>query len=442
MSAALGVGASTVQRDYVFGWLLTGLYGDSPFAERLVLKGGNALRKGYFPATRFSDDLDFVAPGRVEADQLLEALTDVCRLAGARTGVVFDVERNRQIGEQPIDRDKTVFKYKLYFTDFYGARNNVTISLRVDVTEFGRLYLPPQSRRLIHPYSDRDACTVDLQVVSLEEALADKLKCLLQRRSSFDLFDLVYSIFVNNDVAIDKTTIVTTFLKKTIFGSSPPAAHRLLLATPFEAMRHFWNSKIVCARDSLLDFTAAVARFKTELGSMFSEFRYGEHNRLAFYPAELRTPILEAGSTQTLLRLTYDGVERLVEPYALTFKRRQDSAGQEYLYVWDRTGGRSGPGIKTLLNWKVNSIANTEVPFTPRFEIELTKAGEPGNRTMFSRGTRGRAARRARTSAPGRFRVRCSLCGRTFPRSTPSTSLNAHKDGYGNSCRGRRGFLA
>jgi predicted nucleotidyltransferase component of viral defense system len=54
-------------------------------------------------------------------------------------------------------------------------------------------------------------------VVSLEEALADKLKCLLQRHMSNDLFDLVYSIFVNNDVAVDKTTIVTTFLRKTIF---------------------------------------------------------------------------------------------------------------------------------------------------------------------------------------------------------------------------------
>jgi predicted nucleotidyltransferase component of viral defense system len=417
MSAALGVDPSNVQRDYVFGWLLAGLYGDSPFAEQLVLKGGNAFRKGYFPATRFSDDLDFTAPGRVDASQLLEAFNDVCRLAEARTGVVFDVERNRQIGEQTIDRDKTVFKYKLYFTDFYGTRNNVTISLRVDVTEFGRIYLPPQCRRLIHPYSDHDACTINLQVVALEEALAGKLKCLLQRRSSFDLFDLVYSIFVNNDVIVDKATVMTTFLKKTIFGSSPPAAHRLLQAVPFEVMRHFWNNKIVCARESLLDFTAAVARFKGELVSLFSEFQYGEHNRLAFYPAELRTPILEAGSTQTLLQLVYDGVERLVEPYSLAFKQRQDGTGQEYFYVWDRTGGRSGPGIKTLLNWKVSNIANTEIQFTPRFEIELGKAGELGSRTMFSGAARGRSASRASTSAHSRYRVRCASCGRTFAHS-------------------------
>lgn len=439
-SDMLGVNVSNVQRDYIFGWLLAGLYGDSPFADQLVLKGGNAFRKGYFPATRYSDDLDFAAPGRVDAGQLLEALNEVCRLIEARTDVAFDVDRNRLVASHAIDRTKTSFKYKLYFTDFHGVRNNVTISLKMDVTEFGRLYLPPQTRRLIHPYSDSAQCAVDLPVVSLEEALADKLKCLLQRRSSFDLFDLVYSIFINDEVAVDKTTIVATFLKKTIFGSSPPAAHGLLMAVPFEAMRHYWDNKIVCVRESLLDFTSAVTQFKSELGSLFSDFRYGERGQLAFFPAELRTPIMEAGSTQTLLRVVYNGVERLVEPYSLRFKRRQDGVGQEYLYVWDRTGGQSGPGIKTLFNWKIDSIANTDAKFDPQFEIELAKAGEFDGRTTFGSGPRGPSTARVRRSAPPRYRIKCGYCGKTFARTTASTALNSHKDGFGNACYGRRGY--
>ena len=76
-----------------------------------------------------------------------------------------------------------------------------------------------------------------------------------------------------------------------------------------------------------------------------------------------------------------------MEPYALSFKWRQDGAGQEYLYVWDQTGGRSGPGRKSLLNWKITSLADTEVKFEPRFEIELAKAGEYGERTTFSSGS-------------------------------------------------------
>lgn len=41
-----------MQRDYVFGRLLTAIY-------ILVLKGGNGFRKAYFPNMRFSADLDF-----------------------------------------------------------------------------------------------------------------------------------------------------------------------------------------------------------------------------------------------------------------------------------------------------------------------------------------------------------------------------------------------
>jgi predicted nucleotidyltransferase component of viral defense system len=439
----LGVHASDVQRDYLYGWLLAGLYSDAPLVrDRLVLKGGNAFRKGYFLNTRFSGDLDFAAPTGLHPGQLLEALNSVCRMVQARTGVEFDLDRNAQTGQRSIDSGKTVHKFALYFKDFYGNASKMIIALRMDVTEFGRFYLPVQQRRLIHPYSDQGECTATLEVVSLEEALADKLKCLLQRHMSNDLFDLVYSIFINNDIAVDKTKIVTTFLRKTIFEPSPQAALRLLLAVPFEVMRGYWT-KIVCAPDSRMDFTVAVERFKGELRSVFSSFRYGDASRLAFFPPELRTPIMQAGRSQTLLRMTYDGVERLVEPYALAFKWRKGGTGQEYLYVWDQTGGRSsGPGIKSLFNWKIRSLESTDIKFEPRFEIDLAKAGEYGERTTFpsTRRSGGLRAARVRPRRPARYRVRCAYCQREFARTTPSTVMRPHQDNYGNPCAGRRGY--
>jgi predicted nucleotidyltransferase component of viral defense system len=439
----LSVHASDVQRDYLYGWLLAGLYGDSSLMrDRLVLKGGNAFRKGYFLNTRFSGDLDFAAPTGLHPGQMLDALNSVCRMVQTRTGVQFDLDRNAQTGLRSIDNGKSVHKFTLYFKDFYGRTSKMTISLRMDVTEFGRFYLPIQQRKLIHPYSDQTECAASLEVVSLEEALADKLKCLLQRHMSNDLFDLVYSIFINNDIAVDKTKIVTTFLRKTIFEPSPQAALRLLLAVPFEIMRGYWN-KIVCVPDSRMDFTTAVERFKGELRSLFSSFLYGDANQLAFFPPELRTPIMQAGRSQTLLRVTYDGVQRLMEPYALAFKWRKGGTGQEYLYVWDQTGGRSsGPGIKSLFNWKITSLENTDIQFEPRFEIELAKAGEYSERTTFPstrRSAVGRSAR-VRTRPPARYRVRCAYCQREFERTSPSTVMRLHQDSYGNPCLGRRGY--
>lgn len=61
LSITWGVPLPVVEKDYVMGWLLWAAYNEPSLANNLVLKGGNCLRKIYFPDTRFSDDLDFRA---------------------------------------------------------------------------------------------------------------------------------------------------------------------------------------------------------------------------------------------------------------------------------------------------------------------------------------------------------------------------------------------
>lgn len=439
----LGIHTSNVQRDYVFGWLVGGLYLQSALRDTLVLKGGNALRKAYFPATRYSDDLDFTTTEGLDDALLVREFNDVCRLVSDRTGVRFDLSRNAIVDEHLIDRERRVYKMRLYFSDFYGNADHITLRVRVDITEFDRIYLPVQTRRLIHQYSDSDACAVDVRVIKLEEALADKMKCLLQRRYAFDLFDLVYGIFVNRELGVDRGEIVRTFLRKTIFEPSPAAARDLILGAPFELVRGFW-SKIVCPKATAFSFESAMELLRSGIAALFAPFG-GEYLRAAFFPAELRNPILQAASSMTLLRIQYDGIERVVEPYSLVFKRRKDGVGQEYFYGWDRSGGRrSGPGIKAFLQGGFQGIANTEEPFDARFPVELAKAGDRETAGYFARpfGSAGRNAFRLRNSGYGRAThiLRCVACGRTFTHTTTSTALGPHKDGYGNDCYGRIGY--
>jgi predicted nucleotidyltransferase component of viral defense system len=191
----------------VFGWLISGLFQATDLNQSLVLKGGNALRKGYFPRTRFSDDLDFSSASSVDGDHLLAQLNEACKFVGGRTGITFELDRNRIVDVQQIDRERQAYKVRLYFKDFAGLGPEISLKVRVDVTEFDRLYLPVQLRNLIHQYSDASACATEIRVVKLEEALADKLKCLLQRRYCFDLFDAVYAIFIANDLDVDKVRL-------------------------------------------------------------------------------------------------------------------------------------------------------------------------------------------------------------------------------------------
>jgi predicted nucleotidyltransferase component of viral defense system len=67
-----------VQRDYVFGWIVSGIFRESGLAGRATLKGGNALRKGYLPGTCFSDDLDFSTRDSLDGGAVLAELNRVC----------------------------------------------------------------------------------------------------------------------------------------------------------------------------------------------------------------------------------------------------------------------------------------------------------------------------------------------------------------------------
>jgi len=115
--------------------------------------------------------------------RLLSAeINSACRDAQTSCGVEFLIDRNTFEAGPRIDKDRRSYKGRVYFTDFFGKQDDLTISVKLDVTEFDRLMLPTVSRSLIHPYSDRSACHAYVTCMALEEVIANKMKCLIQRR--------------------------------------------------------------------------------------------------------------------------------------------------------------------------------------------------------------------------------------------------------------------
>jgi len=171
VSNQLGIHTSHVQRDYVFGWLLSLLYSSSPLGKKLVLKGGNCLRKAYFESGRYSRDLDFSTSVSIPDSELGLELNAICLALNESTGIKFETEKTRVGEKKGADDDKRVSEARLYFHDFYGQESELVLGIRLDVTQFTRLYLPVQERFLIHPYSDKEACSGLIQCVKLEELL-------------------------------------------------------------------------------------------------------------------------------------------------------------------------------------------------------------------------------------------------------------------------------
>src|SRR5437870_8774715 len=106
-----------VQKDYVYGWLLKGLFQRPALANQLVLKGGNALRKGYLPDTRFSDDLDFTTTTGLHGADLVPEFNRICDRVSERCGLRFDTSRNQLADEYMIDRARRLYKLRIYFRD-------------------------------------------------------------------------------------------------------------------------------------------------------------------------------------------------------------------------------------------------------------------------------------------------------------------------------------
>ena len=62
-----GLLPTTVEKDYVLGWVLFGI-ARHPMLARWLFKGGTCLKKCYFDTYRFSEDLDFTIPSGVPYD--------------------------------------------------------------------------------------------------------------------------------------------------------------------------------------------------------------------------------------------------------------------------------------------------------------------------------------------------------------------------------------
>ena len=101
----LGLLANVVEKDYVLGWLLAGIYNHPALKDSWVFKGGTCLKKCYFETYRFSEDLDFTLPdaSHLNIDFLTTTFREIGEWVYEQTGIemppdkiYFEVFRNRR----------------------------------------------------------------------------------------------------------------------------------------------------------------------------------------------------------------------------------------------------------------------------------------------------------------------------------------------------------
>jgi hypothetical protein len=194
---------------------------------------------------------------------------------------------------------------------------------------------------------------------------------------------------------VNRREVITTFLRKSIFEGDPAGAREQLRAVPVGSFQTLWKS-IVAPVVSFFAFEFVVSNFQSLIDSLFAlilvppsvtagagfvrgvtqgsnRLRGGVGDGYQYYfPSNTRNTIIEAGRSRTMVRLLYDGYQRLVEPYKLEYYIRKDGRGLEYFWGWDTSGGKSGKvGIKQFICNKIQSVQMTDISFRPQFIIEL-----------------------------------------------------------------------
>ena len=215
-SKKFGVPAATIDKDWVLGHLLIGIFNNSYFQENLIFKGGTCLKKCYFENYRFSEDLDFTSI-YVEKKKIISNLKKVIQGIDSETGILFG---KIKIEDKKFKDNLVAYKCSI---PFWGADhpNNKQpppekrwmSSIKIDFTIHEVICLEKEKKKIIHPYSDI-LSGYFIHCYSIEEIVSEKFRALLQRNYAAprDYYDLWY--ITNNIDAIKWGKVTTAFKKK------------------------------------------------------------------------------------------------------------------------------------------------------------------------------------------------------------------------------------
>ena len=74
-----GLGPHIIEKDYVLGWVLAGIYHHASLKDHWIFKGGTSFHKCHYETFRFSEDLDFTItePSHLNRDFLVETFSEI-----------------------------------------------------------------------------------------------------------------------------------------------------------------------------------------------------------------------------------------------------------------------------------------------------------------------------------------------------------------------------
>lgn len=461
-----------VEKDYVLGWMLAGIYEHGELAENWVFKGGTCLKKCFFETYRFSEDLDFtlLKPEHLDADFLKGVFTEIGEWIYEQTGIEIPPDKQEfDLYQNPRGRPSCQGKisYKGPVSSSHGLPR-----IKLDLTADEHIVMPPARVQIFHPYSDAPENGIEVLAYDYIEAFAEKFRALAERARPRDLYDVVH-LYRNVDARPDPKNFMGVLRAKCEYkGIKIP---RIADLKPHRAdLEAGWIHML----DHQLPALLPVATFWDALPEIFAWLEGAVAQPLAAMPIGTGDTIIRehiislpagsrgqsfiemirfAAANRLLVEIDYRDKQgnrstRAIEAYSL----RRSQAGDVLLMAVRADNGQA----RSYLVDSILGVKPTQTAFSPRYPIELTPSGpqsipqtnRPGSYSGggFSTGrtpTIRRSPTRKSTRSTGfggasgpTYVFKCSVCGKTFNKKSYDATLNKHKNNRtGYECYGTYG---
>lgn len=172
-----------VEQDLLITRCMGAIFSDDFLRDNLAMRGGTALHKVHLaPATRYSEDIDLVLLTRRRDAVVKQHLTRVLEpIMHSRPGPPLN---DVFVGVRNMFKSSRIIRQAYAYTPTEKGAAKAKLKVEVNCSEHEPVY------KIVTVPFDTGSGVVDLKTYDIDEMLGTKMRALLQRDQSRDLFDL------------------------------------------------------------------------------------------------------------------------------------------------------------------------------------------------------------------------------------------------------------
>ena len=255
---------NVVEKDYVLGWMLAGIYANPALRKAWVFKGGTCLKKCYFEDYRFSEDLDFTLLDEKHVDEsfLAAQFADISAWVYENVGIEMPPKQFKfDVYKTP--RGTISCEGKIYYKSYFSSGKRSMPYVQLDLTAAELLVLPAVQKKMFHEYSDNPEKGVFVSAYSHEEVFGEKIRALAERSRPRDLYDVV-NLYRSERLPRPNPAAVMNVLSRKCAYKGIPVPTMESLNTRLDDLQRNWSPMLkhqLAVLPSLDDYWGALPDF-------------------------------------------------------------------------------------------------------------------------------------------------------------------------------------